>query len=142
MICSWYWLSRWKRVYKAAMMPVPMRNLFRLTLLVTVLVITYLATAPLTLPATLDVSDKLLHGLAFLVVLWLADYSWPDTRLTLSKLGFVFTYGVLIEVVQYFLPYRDFSLADMLADALGMGLYPLIVPLLQRLPLLGLRWTL
>jgi VanZ family protein len=118
-----------------------MRHLFRLALVITLLVITYLATAPVTLPAALDVSDKLLHGLAFLVLLWLADYSWPDSGLTPRKLVLVFAYGVSIEIVQYFLPYRDFSLLDMLADALGMGLYPVIVPLLRRLPLLGWRWS-
>jgi len=116
--------------------------LCRVILVIVVLVIAYLATTPLTMALTVSVSDKLLHGLAFLVLLLLADYSWPATGLGADKLVWVFAYGVLIEVVQYFLPYRDFSPADMLANALGMGVYPLIVPLLRRLPLLGVRWSL
>jgi len=122
-------------------MGVVMRSLFRVALLIVVLVIGYLATTPLILPAAVNVSDKLLHGTAFFVLLLLADFSWPASGLNAYKLLFVFAYGLLIEGVQYFLPYRDFSLADMLANALGMGLYVFIVPLLQRLPLLGLRWN-
>lgn len=113
--------------------------LYRLALLVMVIVIGYLGTTSEALPAAVDVSDKLLHGLAYCVLLLLADCSWPDSGLTPAKLLAVFAYGVLIEAVQYFLPWRDFSLADMLANALGMGFYVLLVPLLRRLPLLGLR---
>ena len=114
---------------------------FRASLLTAVVGITYLATMSAALPAAVAVPDKLLHGLAFWVLLLLVDYSWPDSRLGLGKVLTVFAYGVLIEVVQYFLPYRDFSLADLLADALGMGLYPLSVPLLRKLPWLCLRWS-
>jgi len=116
-------------------------SLFRVALLIVVLVIGYLATTPQTLPVVADISDKLLHGLAFFVLLLLADFSWPGTGLNPFKLLAVFAYGLLIEAVQHFLPYRDFSLIDMLANTLGMGFYAFTVPLLQRLPLLGLRWS-
>jgi VanZ family protein len=121
-------------------MPPLVRALYRVALVAVILVIAYLAVIPSMLPAAIVVSDKLLHGLAFFVVLFLVDFSWPDSGVTPAKLSGVFAYGVLIEVVQYFLPQRDFSLADMLADVLGMGLYVLVLPLLQQLPLLRWRW--
>lgn len=117
-----------------------MTVLYRLALLVMLLLMAYLGSASLAMPAGVDVSDKLLHGLAYWLLLLLVDFSWPSSGLTLTKLLPVFGYGVLIEAVQYFLPLRDFSLADMLANAIGMGVYALMLPLLRRLPLLALRW--
>ena len=48
--------------------------------------------------------------------------------------------GLLIELVQYFLPHRQFSLWDLAADMLGLLIYPLGFPLLKRIPGLALRW--
>ena len=120
----------------------PLTFLYRLALLSTVVITGYMATTPMTFPVTLMVSDKFLHALVFWLLLMLVDYSWPESGLGPAKVFMVFAYGVLIELVQYFLPYRDFSLADLLADALGMGCYPISVPLLRKLPLLCMRWKL
>lgn len=116
-------------------------NLYRWALVVVVLVISYLAVTPLAYPDAVAGPDKLLHAIAFLVVMLLVDFSWPDASVVTVKIASVFAYGVLIEIVQHFLPYRDFSIADMLADAMGIGLYFFMVPLLRKLPLLRLRWS-
>jgi hypothetical protein len=38
--------------------------------------------------------------------------------------------------VQYFLPYRESSVFDLLADAVGESLYIASIPLLRRMPIL------
>lgn len=115
-------------------------SMYRLALLLTVFMMGYLATMSSALPAVVDVSDKFLHGLAFFVLLFLVDFSWPKVGLIAVKLLSVFAYGVLIEGVQYFLSYREASWVDLMANVLGMGLYAVISPWLYRLPFLCRRW--
>jgi len=114
---------------------------YRIVLLVALVVITYLAMVPNPLPEGFNVSDKLLHALAFCVLLWLADGSWPDRGVNLTKVTLIFGYGAMIEIIQFYLPYRDCSLLDLAADGGGMLLYPLTIPLLRQLPVLGRRWA-
>ena len=45
-------------------------------------------------------------------------------------------YGLFIEVVQHFLPYREASFVDLLADGAGIAAYALCIPLLARIPVL------
>jgi VanZ family protein len=52
-------------------------------------------------------------------------------RLKLSNLVLLlFAFGVGIEIVQYLLPHRQFSLLDMLANSLGiLAALPLLMPI-------------
>jgi hypothetical protein len=67
-----------------------------------------------------DNADKLRHAGAFAVLWWLG---WrarmvAEPRLALGLLAF----GVFIEIAQSFTPDRDPSLADVLADAVGIAI--------------------
>ncbi|WP_164655520.1 VanZ family protein [Thiorhodococcus mannitoliphagus] len=99
-----------------------LRPVFKLALAVCVIAVAYLAFAPLETPP-LFTYDKSNHLLAFFVMAWLADMSWPGRRYALSRWGWLLAYGMLIELVQRELPLREFSLLDFAADALGIGLY-------------------
>jgi VanZ family protein len=68
-------------------------------------------------------SDKLNHLIAFAVLAGLADGAYPNRRRDPMRWAPLVAYGLFIEVVQAFLPYRHFSLADLAADALGVLLY-------------------
>jgi len=101
------------------------RQAFRLALLVCVLVIAYLAFAPLKqLPGT---NDKFDHFLAFGVLAWLADRSYPGRRLQPYRWTFLLGYGLMIELIQGLLPFRDCSLLDFAADASGIAGYELLL---------------
>jgi VanZ family protein len=113
---------------------------YRLTLAVTVAVISYIATAQIDAPELQQTNDKLLHLLAFGALALLLDFSFPQSGFGLRKALILFGYGLLIEVVQYFIPYRELSFYDLLADATGIALYRLCLPLTMRLPLLARRW--
>lgn len=107
---------------------------FRVMLVGAVLIVLYLTTTPVQYEVGESINDKLSHALAFFVLSFLADYAFPGTRFFPFKILPLFAYGVLIECIQYFLPYRDFSLLDMLGDAVGIGVYSLCLPLFIRLP--------
>lgn len=69
-------------------------------------------------------NDKLLHGIGFVIMAFLAHAAHPRAKTIYAVLGLVL-FGFLIELVQAFLPYRSFSLWDLLADVIGLGVYHL-----------------
>ena len=114
--------------------------LFRLALSSAVIIILYLTTTPTDYEVAQNVNDKMSHALAFLALSLLADFSFPKHKFSWAKIYPLFSYGILIECIQYFLPYRSFSLLDIAADTLGIVIYILSGPLLMRLPVLRQRW--
>jgi len=87
------------------------------------------------------ISDKVHHAFAFYVLALLLDFAAPRTEFGLRKFAVLMAFGVAIECVQYFLPWREFSLLDMVADAVGLMLYVAGIPLLRRVPGLRRRWS-
>lgn len=108
----------------------------RLSLAAAVCFISLLATTGLELPQIATISDKANHVLAFAVVSFLADYSFPRSRFGLAKIAAVAAYGLSIEVVQYFIPWREASFLDLVADAVGIAAYALAAPLVGKFPVL------
>jgi VanZ family protein len=119
----------------------PYTGAFRVVFIVTVVLISYLAFGHVEETPIADINDKLEHAAAFLTLAFLLDFSWPDRAWGSDKLLPLLAYGLFIEVVQYFLPYREFSLWDLAADCLGLIAYPLTIPLLKRVPGLAHRWN-
>ena len=111
----------------------------RVALVVAVAAIAWLATTDRTYPAIEQVSDKLYHAAAFAVLAALADLSFPAGRFGLAKIGALLGFGIAIEAVQYFLPHRQASLADVLADGVGIAFYALCAPLVAKVATLRPR---
>jgi len=88
-----------------------------------------------------SVNDKLGHVLAFIMLAFLMDFSFPVSSFNLSKIVPLLGYGLLIEVIQYFLPHRMFSFLDMFADGGGLVIYAMFIPMLKHVPILRLRWS-
>ena len=84
--------------------------------------------------------DKARHAAAFATLAGLTDFSFPHTRFGWRKAGALLAYGVFIEVVQYFLPYRSSEVLDILADVTGLVCYALSTPALRRAPFVRRRW--
>ncbi len=93
-------------------------SLFRGLLACYLVLVLYLATkSGLDLPV--QVWDKLKHAAAFFVLSALLVPAFP--RFTLAKRCVAaLAFGALIELVQYFLPYRSASGLDLLADGVGI----------------------
>lgn len=119
----------------------PYNRLFQAAFLMTLLLIGYLSFGHVEETPVADINDKVGHAAAFLCLGFLFDFASPRKHWGLGKLLPLLAYGLLIEVVQYFLPYRTFSLWDLAADGLGLMLYPLAFPLLKRTPGLAPRWN-
>lgn len=100
--------------------------LFRAALVLSVLVISWFAFTSSKVQVASLASDKVNHFVAFFVLAYLLDQSLPRLRFLLIKFWPLFAYGLLIEVVQSRLSYRDFSLLDLAADAAALVAYWLL----------------
>ncbi len=70
--------------------------------------------------AVSGINDKLQHGLAFAGLALTARLAFTRQPLWTVLLPALLCFGLLIECIQYFLPWREFSLADLVADAVGL----------------------
>ncbi|AAM72742.1 MAG TPA: teicoplanin resistance protein VanZ [Chlorobaculum sp.] len=86
------------------------------------------------LPPRMDYGDKVLHAAAFFALTMLTEISFPGLKSLLPKLLFLLGFGIFIEWIQSFLPWRSSDVSDFLADCAGIALC--FVPvLLTRLTL-------
>lgn len=111
---------------------IPVRLSCRLALGINILAITWLATTGQDMPAAASSWDKANHFIAFLVLSALLDFSLPHWPFAGRKILLLLGYGLILELVQYFLPLRHFSVADVLADGVGIIVYISLLPLLRR----------
>jgi VanZ family protein len=102
-------------------------NFFRPLYYLFLVVIFILAVLPdyNSLPDIFSLSDKLNHLAAFFVLALLAFLSRFERAFRMDGY-FLCAYAVGIEGIQFFLPTRFFSLGDIVADLLGIGLFLLI----------------
>jgi len=105
----------------------------RLLLGLALLIITGMALTPSPGFIQQSINDKLGHTLAFLVLAFLSHASWPELKFSWRQINPLLGYGLAIEITQYFIPNRYFSLLDIAADLAGIGLYILLIPLLRHL---------
>lgn len=69
-----------------------------------------------------QLNDKFLHTTGFFVMACLAHLAHPYAKKMYPIIGLAIL-GLMIELVQAYLPYREFSLWDWCADLLGVALY-------------------
>ena len=91
----------------------------------------------LSMPSETSISlthfDKFLHFSAFLVLSIFLDLSSIDPLLKKKTLIFLLiAYALSIEVIQYFLPYRDAEFLDFLFDLLGILVYLMFAPKFKK----------
>ncbi len=115
--------------------------LFRAALVTAMSVIMYLATTKLNIPVVDKLNDKVTHIMAFYALAMLEDFSFPRVEFGLTKVLTLMAYGVFIEFVQYFIPYRTASVYDLMADAVGILVYVASTPALKQIPYLRRRWS-
>ena len=108
-----------------------MIRIYRLVFLILVFVISYAALTPQG-DISIPYIDKILHFSAFLILSLFIDLSMKKPLL-LNKgaLILLILYAFLIELVQYFLPYRDAELLDFIFDLVGILVYMMFAPKLK-----------
>ncbi len=83
-------------------------------------------TANLQFPEEFDLNDKVIHVVVFFGFAVLVDLSSSRKPFWLWKGLPLLAYGIGVEVMQYFTPFRSFSIMDMVADFAGILLYFLL----------------
>jgi len=71
------------------------------------------------------INDKIAHGIAFFVLAFLYSHSLGKDY-AVRTIMILASFGLFIELIQYFLPWRSFSLLDWLADIIGIIGYDVI----------------
>ena len=89
--------------------------------LISIVAIEYLATTSLVIKPIENSWDKANHFIAFFTLYVALSLGYPKLEVV-KKVALLLAFGLQIEIVQYFLPNREFSLLDVFADAVGIVL--------------------
>ena len=98
------------------------RGAWRLLLAAGLATASWLAFSPVDAPDGIEHLDKVQHMAAFTSLALAASFGWPSRpRTTAFITAGLMAYGLFIELVQTQLPTRSGSVADWLADAVGVA---------------------
>jgi len=89
-----------------------------------ILVFSYLFFSPQNIPQNIPNSDKIGHIIVFFVLSFLLFKAATIRRRW--QMLILLTYGIVVECVQAFIPYRSGSVDDVVADAAGILLFYLV----------------
>ena len=92
---------------------------FRLILVISILLTSILSIQEIEIQSSVNFSDKLLHFFCFLyltIITWLSRIIYKELWLYVIVLA----YGILIEIIQIYIPYRSFEFLDIFANFLGI----------------------
>ena len=93
---------------------------FRIILGISVVLISALSIQEIDIKSSISLSDKLLHLFCFLyltIISWLSRIIYKELWLYVIVLA----YGILIEIVQIYIPYRSFEFLDIFAECQKKG---------------------
>ncbi|HKI47731.1 MAG TPA: VanZ family protein [Desulfobacteria bacterium] len=89
--------------------------------IVSVAMVIYLSLTPrIDFPYDFDNADKVYHMLAYLWVAALPFFAFLSPKAALAGTLSMVPLGACLEIAQYYVPGRSFSLADMAANCLGV----------------------
>ncbi|MEA3315916.1 MAG: VanZ family protein [Campylobacterota bacterium] len=109
-------------------------NFFRFAFYSAILVIEFLATTTVEIKPIENSWDKANHFIAFFYLYVALYFAYPR----LGNIGIItilLLFAIQIEIVQYFIPGRYFSLLDIVADGVGIVLGMIIVRVLLKIRL-------
>ena len=92
---------------------------FRIILAISISVVTIFSFQEVSIESSFNFFDKALHFLCFTyltLITWLSRILNKDLHVYVIVLA----YGILIEIVQRFLPHRSFEFLDIFADFVGI----------------------
>ena len=94
-------------------------HFFKLSFFICIVAIEYLATTSLEIKPLENTWDKANHFMAFMTLYVTLSLGYPKLEVV-KKVLILLVFGIQIECVQYFLPNREFSLLDVVADGVGI----------------------
>ena len=97
---------------------IPRQYIFKLALAAAVIIISYLVFSQPNYPQTIPNMDKVGHLVSFFSLAYLTHLAFKPKWYTLAII--LSCYAIFIELVQSKLPYRSASIADFIADMIGV----------------------
>jgi VanZ family protein len=79
----------------------------------------------------IDNADKLKHFTAFFVLSFLLNRASSTIAHRLRNMGALLGFGIFIEIIQLFLPFRESSIDDIIADSVGILVFQLLLSLFR-----------
>jgi len=100
-----------------------MKKLYRIIFFFSLLLIFYFSVVPASsipnIAALSFVSDKIIHALIFLYLSFVGLNSYFNLP-KLLLLGLIFIFGLAIEIIHFYHPYRFFEVADLISNLSGI----------------------
>ncbi|MEA3353040.1 MAG: VanZ family protein [Campylobacterota bacterium] len=97
-----------------------MSKFFAISFFICLISIEYLATTSLDIKPIQNSWDKANHFIAFFILYMTLSLGYAKLDVV-KKVLLLFIFGFQIELVQYFLPNREFSFLDIFADGVGVA---------------------
>ena len=92
---------------------------FQIMFYICLITIEYLATTTQEIKPLEHTWDKANHFIAFMTLYVLLSLAYRKLSVVM-KIALLLAFGMQIEIVQYFIPGRDFSFLDVVADSIGI----------------------
>jgi VanZ family protein len=89
------------------------------------------------IPYQFSGADKLAHCLAYAWLAILPFFAFARMRAALAEAFLMVPLGIALELAQRYIPGRDFSVADMIANSVGVALGIIIARYVARCPRLS-----
>lgn len=101
-------------------------TVFKISFFICLVAIEYLATTSIEIQPIQNSWDKANHFIAFITLYVTLSFGYPKLDV-FKKILILLVFGIQIECVQYFLPNREFSLLDIVADGVGIFMGMIVV---------------
>jgi len=106
------------------------KNIFRAMFFTALVICSYLFFSQQNVPSDIAHSDKYGHILVFFVLSLLLYLSWHKS--VLVQVVLLTSYGIAVEVIQSYIPYRSGGIDDVIADVIGVALFHTVAHLALR----------
>jgi len=100
-----------------------MKTLYRINFFLSLLLVMYFSAVPASsipnIAALSFLTDKMIHALIFLYLSFIGLNCYFDIS-KLMLLGMIFSFGLVIEIIHFYHPYRFFEIPDLIANLIGI----------------------
>ena len=100
-----------------------MKTLYRINFFLSLLLVMYFSVVPASsipnIAALSFLTDKMIHALVFLYLSFIGLNCYFDIS-KLMLLGMIFSFGLVIEIIHFYHPYRFFEIPDLIANLIGI----------------------
>lgn len=109
-----------------------LRRLFITQFVVMIGLFFYLGIANVSGTAAENINDLFLHASGYFVAIFSGFLAFYSLKRFSVVIFFLWLFSILIELIQYFLPWRSFSLLDILANSSGLLLGFIVLQLIKQ----------